>query len=175
MTNIIERQGARFIYTNGKKIAKQFNIQKYRHLAKSKAICVTFYIKEARYFMVCDFSWNFCSWNLCTKSMTLSVTWCFIKKGRHFAKRKTICVTFLYSEDPDTLHYAIFIEVLKLAEGRGAFLYAKTIHFALHFCKQKIMHFALHIYIQNPDTLCYIFIAKNNSLCVTFLYLKFTV
>ena len=59
MTNIIERQGARFIYTNGKKIAKQFNIQKYRHLAKSKAICVTFYIKEARYFMVCNFSWNF--------------------------------------------------------------------------------------------------------------------
>ena len=52
MTTISEIQCARFIYTNGRKIAKQFNIQKDIHLAKSKTICVTFHIQEARYFTV---------------------------------------------------------------------------------------------------------------------------
>ena len=56
MTTISEIQRACFIYTKGKKSAKQFYIQKYRHLAKIKTICVTFYIKEVIYFTVCDLS-----------------------------------------------------------------------------------------------------------------------
>ena len=92
-------------------------------------------------------------------------------KSRHFAKSKTICVTFLYSKNPDTLHHAIFIEFLKFAEGKGAFIFAKTMQCALHFCKQKTMYFVLHFYIQNPDTLRYIFIAKKQcTLCYVFIY-----
>ena len=37
------------------------------------------------------------------------------------------------------------------------------------------MHFELRFIFKNPDTLRYIFIFKNNALCVTFLYLIFIV
>ena len=47
---------------------------------------------------VMGFSWNFWSWHLYTKSMTLCVTWSlYIQKARHFAKSKTMCDTFLYT------------------------------------------------------------------------------
>ena len=35
-----------------------------------------------------------------------------MQKDRHFAKRKTICVSF-YIQNPDNLRYVIFIEFLK--------------------------------------------------------------
>ena len=73
MNTTNERQRAHYIYTNGKKSAKQFIIQKYRHLAKSKPICIMSYIREARYFTVCNLSLNVWYWRLCTKSMTLCV------------------------------------------------------------------------------------------------------
>ena len=44
MTTISKIECARFIYTKGKTNCKNYYIQKYRHLAKSKTICVTFYL-----------------------------------------------------------------------------------------------------------------------------------
>ena len=73
----------------------------------------------------------------------------FIQKARHFAKRKTFCVTFLYTKIRTLCVTQFFIEFLKLAEEGGTSLKLKTIHFALHFYLQK------------------------NALCVMFLYLKF--
>ena len=46
MTTIGEIQCARFIYTKDKKIAKQFNIQKYRHLAKARQFALRFIYKK---------------------------------------------------------------------------------------------------------------------------------
>ena len=48
---------------------------------------------------------------------------------------------------PDTLRYAIFMEVLKLAEGGGHFYKHKRMNFRLKFI-QKEMHFPLRFYLQ---------------------------
>ena len=72
-------------------------------------------------------------------------------KSRHFAKHKTICVTFLYKK-PDTLRYAIFYGIFEIGEGGRD-----------NFIGKKLC------------TLRYIFICNNDELCVTFLYLKFIV
>ena len=57
--------------------------------------------------------------------MTLCVTGHFYtQKSSHFAKSKTICVTFLY-KNMDTLRYSIFHWIFEIGGGGGAFLYAK--------------------------------------------------
>ena len=134
--------------------------------------------------------------------MTLFVTWRFyIQKARHFSKSKTtlyvtwffmkilklefiykkhdtFCyVTFFYTKNQtlrknqdnfryvfkykklDTLRYAIFHGILKLAEGGGIFI-----------CKIITLRF---IFIRKNDGLCVTFLhTKIPTLCVTFLYLK---
>ena len=68
-------------------------IQNACHFAKNKTISVTFYIQKARHLTLRDFTWNFWSWHLYTKSMTLWVMWhLYMQKVGHFAKIKTICV-----------------------------------------------------------------------------------
>ena len=75
----------------------------------------------------------------------------YIQKSRHFAKSKTICVTFLYTKIWTLCVTQFFIEFLKLAEEGSIFI-----------CKKQC-------------TLRYILYVKNNALSVTFLYLKFIV
>ena len=93
-------------------------------------------------------------------------------KRRHFAKHKTICVTFLYKK-PDTLRYAIFYGILEIGEGgRDIFIGKKLCTLCYIFiCKKQCTLRYVFIY-KKPDTLRYIFIRKND-ICVTFLYLKF--
>ena len=89
MTAISERQRARlYIY-------KKKNRETFLN-TKRTTTSVTFLFSKSKTLYDTQFSWKFLSWYLYTKSMTLCVTWRFhIHKSRHFAKSKTICVTFL--------------------------------------------------------------------------------
>ena len=86
------------------------------------------------------------------------VTFIF-KKSRHFAKRKTICVTFICTKIQTLCVTQFFIEFLNLEEG-GAFLYAKNNALCVTFLHTKILTFFV--------TSLY---AKNNALFVTFFYI----
>ena len=80
------------------------------------------YIQKSIHFTLSAFSWKCWSWHFYTKSMTLCVTCRFyIQKARHFAKSKTICVTFLYPKILTLCVTQFFNEFLKLAEGEGHF------------------------------------------------------
>ena len=138
------------MYTESKKITKRFYVQKSRHFTERKTICVMFYIQRARQFMLRHFSYFF-EIGIYTKIMTLLVMWHFyIQKPRHFAKSKTICVTFLYTKSLTLYVTWFFMEFLKLAEGEE-----------ICTCKKA---------------LCVSFLyAKKNALCVMFLCLRFIV
>ena len=79
----------------------------------------------------------------------------YVQKARHFAKIKTICVTFLFTKSQTLYIKQFFMMFLKLA-----FLYRKkSQHFALRdvliyqkqtLCKKKDV-----LNIRNPDTLRY--------------------
>ena len=149
-----------FLYTKSQTICKKkknllcFYVQKTRHFTLSdfhEIFEVGIYIQKARYFVLLDFK---------------------IKKSQTLRKKEdNLCFVFMF-KNPDTLHYAIFIEFLKLAEG-GAFLHLKNNalcftliywknnalcatfyiqksgHYALHFYMQKTMHFDLRLYQYN--------------------------
>ena len=104
-----------------------------------------------------------------TKSLTFLVMWRFyLQKVRHFAKSKTICNTFLYTQ---IWHFCItqfFIEFVKFAEGGGiycfknnvlslTFVYWKTMHFALRWHIQRAWHYALHFISQKQYTFLYVY------------------
>ena len=50
---------------------------------------------------------------------TLRYVTLYIQKSRHFAKIKTICITFLYLKNPDTLRYMIFYGISEIGKGGG--------------------------------------------------------
>ena len=84
------------------------------------------------------------------------------QKARHFAKIKTICVTFLYTKIRILYVTQFCMNFLKLAGGeggRGVILICKKITLRYTFICKK-MHFTLR------------FIYKKQTLCVTFLYAK---
>ena len=116
-----------------------------------------------------------------------------IQKSGHFAKIKTISVTFLYTKIQTLLITRFFMKLLKMTFIHKnhstfryvTFLYTKVRHFAkskticVPFlytktrklcvtgffieCLKKTMHFALHFFI------------NKYARCVTFLYLEFIV
>ena len=111
MTTISKRQGARFIYTKDKKMTKQFYIQEDRHLAKARKFASPFIYKKLntlRHAICHEIIWV---------GIYVQKVWhfwlhdVFIKKSRHFAKSKTIWVTFLYAKKTDTLHFNIFMKI----------------------------------------------------------------
>ena len=66
---------------------------------KTRQFPLRFYIQKARHFMLRDFSWNFQSCHLYTKSMTLCVMWSFIyKKHDTLQKSVQIIIRFLYTK-----------------------------------------------------------------------------
>ena len=150
------------------KIAKQFNIQNIDTLQKARhfASCFIYKNPDTLRYAICHEILKLAF--MYKKNDTLRYV--MLKKKIQTLRKKQDNLRYVFiSKNPYTLHYTIFIEFLKLAEGRGAFLYAKTMQFALHFCKQKTMHFALHFTYKNPDTLRYIFIAqKQYTLCYVF-------
>ena len=113
-----------FLYTQKeKKLLNVFIYKKQDTFQKARQFPLHFYIQKAIHFTLRDFSWNFCSLYLYTKSMTLCVTWRFnIQKARHFAKTKAICDTFLYTK---TRHFVLrdfSLNFWKLLRG-GTFTY----------------------------------------------------
>ena len=113
-----------FIYTISKKSCETFLYTKRQTLFKKLDNFRYVFIYKKRYSDVTGFSWNFWSWHLYSKSMTLCVTWrLYIQKVWHFAKSKTICDTFLYTK---IRHFSVtrfFIEFLKFAEGGGIYFF----------------------------------------------------
>ena len=61
----------------------------------------------------------------------------YIQKNRHFEKAGKFFVPVFKYKNPDTLRYAFFRGIFDIGGGGGAFLYAKTMHFALHFIFKK--------------------------------------
>ena len=119
-------------------------------------------------------------------------TFIYIRKSRHFAKSKTVCVTLLFTKYQTLYVSQFFMKFLKLG-----FLYTKNMTLCVtwsfyiqktrHFKKSKIICVKFLIY-KNSDTLRYaifhgMFVIggggrgafswkKNNSLFVKFLYAK---
>ena len=124
---------------------------------------------------VTRFSWNIWFWHLYTKSRTLCVTWRFyIQKARHFAKKKTICVTFLY-QNPHTFRYAIFDWIFQIRWGWTAIFICSKKNFHNIFIS-KNQHTLLNDLSKKKLIICVTFLyVENNSFCVTFLYVRFIV
>ena len=122
---------------------------------------------------VTEFSWNIWNWHLyIPKVWHFALRDVFIyKKPDTSKKQDNLRYVFMYKK-PETLRYAIFMELLKLAEGRGHFYEQKTMHFVLNFYVQEAMHFPLGFLYTKSETLCVTFpYARNNAICVTFLYI----
>ena len=158
------------VYAKSKKNAKRFYMQNPRHFAKIKTISVMFLYTISMTLYVTQFLWNFWSWYLYTKSVTLCVKWRFIyknpdtlKKGGQFALR-------FYMQNMYTFRCATFHCIYEIGRGGKYFLYWKTMHFALHFYMRKIVYFALRFYIQKASHFAlHFFYPKNNALCITFI------
>ena len=116
MSAIIERQHARLYEQKAKKIAKTKSRTLFKKLDNFRYV----FIYKKPYTWRYRISWNFWSWHLYAKKITLCVTWRFyIQKARHFAKSKTICDTFLYTKIRHICVTRSLIEFLIFAEGRG--------------------------------------------------------
>ena len=138
-----------------------FIYKKQHTFQKARQFPLHFCIKKAIHFTLRDFSWNFWSWHLKTKSMTLWVTWRFyINKNLDISqKRRQFAIRF-YIQKSSTLRYAIFYWIFEICRGEGHLFIKKTMHlryvdiqrawhYALHFNIQKTMHFSLRLYIYN--------------------------
>ena len=145
-------------------------------LQKAKQFPLCFFIQKVGHCTLRNFPWKFWVWNLYTKSMTPCFTWRFyIQKARHFAKIKTICFHFLYTKIRTLFALRKFSLNFWNWRRGGTFLYGKKNALCLTFYMQKSLtlcvtfsykkarHFELHFYMQK------------NSLCVTFLYLKYII
>ena len=153
-------------------------IQKACHFAKSQTICVAFLFTKSQTLYVTQFFMSF-----------LRQAFIYIQKPWNFALRhiyiyikpdtpkiaRQIAVRFLIYKTLTLCVMLFFMEFLKLAEGGGAFLYTKTFHFALIFYFPKTMPFLLRFFINKARKFVSHFYMKTNSLCVTFLYLKFII
>ena len=138
-----------YIYTKGKTDIKTIIFKKYIDtLQKARQFASRFLykkLKTLRYAICHELFW---SWHLCTKIMTLCVKWSFYKTIQTLRKKQDNLRYVFICKNQDTLHYAIFIEFLKLAERRG------------------------NLYMQKQCNFVTFMEAKNNALCVTFLHTK---
>ena len=143
MTLTRKRQRSRiYIYKKLKKLRNVYiYIQKSRHFAKSKAICVTFLFTKSQTLYVTRFFMKF-----------LKLAFTYIQKAWHFALRDI----FIY-KNPDTLkearQFALRFFIYKKHDTLRyvTFLYAKS-----STLRKKARQFALHFLIyKKPDTLRY--------------------
>ena len=98
------------------------------------------------------------------------VTFLYTKIQTLLKKQENFRHVFIY-KNTETVRYVFFHWIFEIVGGgRGhfytqkkslciTFLYAKTIHFVLHFYIQKSRNFASHCYMQK------------NALCITFLFI----
>ena len=154
MTTISERQRARYyIYKRQNKFETFIYIQKSRHFAKSKTICVTFLFTKIHTLHVTQFSMGFLKLAFIYKNQdTLRyVTFLYTKIQALRKKQDNFRYVFLYTKSLTLCVTQFFMKFLKMAQG-GAFLSTKNN--------------ALSVTFLYP---------KNIALSVTFLYLKFIV
>ena len=119
----------------------------------------------------------------------LKLTFIYIYKSWHFAlcnffiykkpdtskKARNFALHYIYTKFSGTLQYVFFIELLKLAEGRGGHFYKQKNHVALDVYMQKSHVFTFFFYIQETRHSASHFYVKKNALWVMFLYLKLNV
>ena len=125
-------------------------IQKSRHFAKSKTICVTFLYTKSETLYVTQFFMKILKLEFTYKKHdTLRYVAVLYTKMQTLSKKlDNFCYVFIYKKS-DTLRYAIFHGIFEIGGGGRAFLYEKN------------------------NALCVTFLySKNNALCVTFLYTK---
>ena len=130
-------------YTKSKKNVKRLYIQKNRHFAIMKTICITFYIQKSWQFALRDFSWRSWNWHLYTKSMTLCVMWRFYKQKKALRKNQDNLRYFFIYKKADTLRNAIFHEIFEIGGGGGIFICKKQCTLRYIFICKKTMHFLL--------------------------------
>ena len=98
MNAISERQRACFYIYQKQKKCETFLYTKSHTLCKNQDNLRYIYIYKSKALYVTQSSWKLWDWHLYTKRMTLCITWSFyVQKSRHFAKSKTVCITFLYT------------------------------------------------------------------------------
>ena len=146
MTTISKRQHAYlYIYTKRWELWNFFIYKKPETFQKVGQFALHFYIQKARHLTLCNFLWNFEIGICIQKSWHFALRDVFIYKNPETSqKNKTICFTFLYTENLTLCVTLFFMKCLKLAH----FYMQKTMHFALYFYTQKTMHIALRFYIQ---------------------------
>ena len=141
MTPVSESQRARFCIYKKQKYKTLIYIQKARHFAKIRTICVTFLFTKIHTLYLTQFFHEF-----------LKLAFVYIKKAWHFSfcdvlyrkihtlrkKQDNLRYVFLCTKSLTLCVAQFFMEFLKLAEG-GAFLW----NFALHFYIQKTIHYPL--------------------------------
>ena len=154
-----------YIRTKGKQIAKRFYIQKVRHFAKIRTICVTFLYTKPQTLYVARFFMIFLRLAFIYKNNdTLRyVTFLYTKIQTLRKKQDNLRYVFIY-KNPNTLRYTIFIIFLKLA-----FMYKNydNLRYAM-FLYTKIQTLR-----KKQDNLRYVFIKKILTLCVMLFFMEF--
>ena len=113
-----------------------------------------------------------------------------IQKERYIAKSNTISLMFLYTKSQTPYLKRFFVKFLKLAfiyKKHDTLCYGMFLYTKILTLRKKQDNLRYVFMLKNPDTLHYaifhwifeicaggwkILIAKNNALCVTFLYAK---
>ena len=137
---------------------------------KSRQFTLCFYSQKSRHFTLRDFH-EVSYWHLCIykKHDTLRYVTFYTKSQTLRKKQDNFRFVFFIYKNSDTLHYAILMEFLNLAEGGGNFInkkqctlrqkfICKKMHLALRFYIQKSRHFVSHFYMQKKCTLRYVLI-----------------
>ena len=181
MTPISKRQRAHlYIYNHRKK--RNIYIYIYKNpdtLQKARKFALRIYSQKIQTLYITRFFMEF-----------LNLVFIYIQKAWYFAlcdifinkkpdtpnKQDNFCY-FLKYKKPDTIHYAIFMKCLRLADGGGVDFYMqKTMHFALSFYMQKAINFPLRFYIQKSRHIASHFKCKKQcTLRYVFFYVKFIV
>ena len=122
MTDISKIQRACFYIYRKLKNPKHFNIQKFRHFEKYQDNLHHVFIYKSKTLYVTPFFMNILKLAFVYKKHdTLRYAKFYIQKSRHFAKSKTICLTFFTYNNPDNLRYTIFHWIFEICGGEGTF------------------------------------------------------
>ena len=126
--------------------------------------------------MLSDFSWKFEAGIYIQKAWHFAVHEVFMYKNPKTSQKTRQLALRFYVQKCG--HFALrnfSLNFWNCLKGRGHFYMQKTIHFALHLYTQKKYTFR-NVFTYKSVTHYVAFLyAKNNSICVKFLYLNFFV
>ena len=99
------------------------------------------------------------------KNQKIANAYIYIQKFRHFAKSKTICVTFLFTKSQTLYVMQFFMKILKFA-----FIYKK--HENLRYV--RFVYTKIRIPSKKQDNLCYVFyIQKSGQILRYAVFMEF--